>query len=50
VLGKGMVDESDRALFLIDLHDPARHMQRVPIPPQPAEGAAASPADPEAKK
>jgi WD40 repeat protein len=39
VLGKGMVDDGDRALFLIDLHDPARHMEKVPIPPQPAEGS-----------
>jgi hypothetical protein len=50
VLGKGMVDDSDRALFLIDLHDPTRHMERVPIPPQPAEGTTASPAKPEANK
>jgi WD40 repeat protein len=35
VLDKDALDERDRALFLIDLHDPARSMQRVPIPRQP---------------
>jgi hypothetical protein len=49
-LGKGTLDDHDRALFLIDLHDPARHMERVPIPPQPAEGTAASSAKTEATK
>lgn len=49
VLGKGLVDDPDRALFLIDLHDPARHMQRVPIPLQPAEVTPIS-AKPEAQK
>jgi hypothetical protein len=50
VLGKDMVDARDRALFLIDLRDPERHMQRIPIPPQPAEGAAAPPKKAEATK
>ncbi len=35
VLGKGTLDDRDRALFLIDLRDPARPLQRVPIPRQP---------------
>ncbi len=34
MLGKDRLDARDRALFLIDLRDPARHMQRIPIPPQ----------------
>ncbi len=49
VLGKGMVDDPDRALFLIDLHDPARHLKKVPIPPQPDEVTPIS-AKPEAQK
>jgi dipeptidyl aminopeptidase/acylaminoacyl peptidase len=36
VLGKGTLDDHDRALFLIDLRDSARPLQRVPIPRQPA--------------
>lgn len=35
VLGKGKLDDRDRALFLIDLRDPARPLQRIPIPHQP---------------
>ena len=35
VLGKGTVEDRDRALFLIDLRDPTRRMKRVPIPRQP---------------
>jgi WD40 repeat protein len=35
VLGKDTLDDRDRALFLIDLRDPARPLQRVPIPHQP---------------
>ena len=36
VLGRGTLDDRDRALFLIDLRDPGRPVQRVPIPRQPA--------------
>ena len=32
VLGKDEIDPRDRALFLVDLQDPARHIQRIPIP------------------
>lgn len=36
VLGQGQVDDRDRALFLVDLDDSARALQRVAIPRQPA--------------
>lgn len=36
VLGHGQIEDRDRALFLIDLHDPARAVQRIAIPKQPA--------------
>lgn len=39
VLGKGTLDDRDRALFLIDLRESARPVQRVPIPRQPAAAA-----------
>jgi hypothetical protein len=39
VANKGEVEDRDRALFLIDLRDPARPVQRVPIPPQPSADA-----------
>lgn len=39
VLGEGTLDNRDRALFLIDLRDPARPLQRVPIPRQPPAAA-----------
>jgi len=32
VLDKDDIDARDRALFLIDLRDPKRHLQRIPIP------------------
>jgi hypothetical protein len=35
VLDKDTLDDRDRALFLIDLRDPTRPLQRVPIPHQP---------------
>lgn len=41
VLGKGTLAEGDRALFLIDLRDPARPVQRLPIPRQPPTAAPA---------
>jgi len=37
VLGEKMLAPADRALVLIDLHDPARRLKKVPIPHQPAE-------------
>jgi hypothetical protein len=39
VLGKDTLDDRDRALFLIDLRDPARPLKRVPIPRQPPTAA-----------
>lgn len=46
VLGKGKIDDRDRALFLIDLRDPARRMKRVPIPRQPPAAGPAKKANP----
>jgi hypothetical protein len=39
VLGQGHVDDRERALFLIDLNDSARALQRIAIPRQPASKA-----------
>lgn len=39
VLGKDEIAPRDRALFLIDLHDPSRGIQRIPIPDVAAEPA-----------
>ncbi|MBZ5683448.1 MAG: hypothetical protein LAP86_00305 [Acidobacteriia bacterium] len=37
VLGEKLLEQRDRALFLIDVRDPARRVKRVPIPREPAE-------------
>jgi hypothetical protein len=37
VLGEKLLEQHDRALFLIDVRDPARRVKRVPIPREPAE-------------